>query len=374
MITPIAVARLDTRENSFVPIAATAGPMGASHEEETKKPGLLIVDDAPENIRLLVRILNRAGYANITTATDPTRVVELQALCKPDLILLDLHMPVRDGFAVLEDLAPFTNGVEYVPIMMITGDDAPEVKRKALSLGARDFINKPFDPGEVILRIRNLLEMRFLHQRLRRQNDELEKKVADRTRQLEESQVEMMERLAAAVEFRDDDTGHHTKRVGIISGRLADAIGLGTATSELIKRAAPLHDIGKVGIPDTILLKPGELTPEERAIMQTHTTIGSDMLSDGRSELVRVSQRIARHHHERWDGSGYPDRLSGQIIPLEARIVAVADFLDAVTHARPYRAAWSVDEALATLGAASGSHFDPVVVKALMQLGRSIVA
>jgi putative two-component system response regulator len=374
MITPTAVAKLDTRESSFVPISAPAGPMGASHEEEARKPSLLIVDDAPENVRLLVRILNRAGYTDITTATDPTRVVELQALCKPDLILLDLHMPVRDGFAVLEDLAPFTNGVEYVPIMMITGDDAPEVKRKALSLGARDFINKPFDPGEVILRIRNLLEMRFLHQRLRRQNDELEKKVADRTRQLEESQVEMMERLAAAVEFRDDDTGNHTKRVGIISGRLADAVGLGTATSELIMRAAPLHDIGKVGIPDAILLKPGALTPEERAIMQTHTTIGSDMLSDGRSELVRVSQRIARHHHERWDGSGYPDRLSGQIIPLEARIVAVADFLDAVTHGRSYRAGWSVDEALATLGAASGSHFDPVIVKALMQLGRSIVA
>lgn len=368
----MASAIVDSRSLMLTPKSIGPGEVGSNCESKT--PSLLIVDDQLENIRLLVRILNRAGYADITTATDPTRASELQSLAKPDIILLDLHMPTRNGFSVLEDLAQLTNEADRVPIVMITGDDSPEVKLKALSLGAKDFISKPFDPAEVVLRIKNLLETRFLHLRLRRQNDELERKVADRTKQLEDSQVEMLERLAAAVEFRDDDTGHHTKRVGIISARLADAIGLGTATAELIKRAAPLHDIGKVGIPDTILLKPGALTPEERAIMQTHTTIGSDMLSDGRSELVRLSQSIARHHHERWDGSGYPDRLSGQIIPLEARIVAVADFLDAVTHARPYRAAWSVDEALATLGAASGSHFDPVVVKALMQLGRSIVA
>jgi putative two-component system response regulator len=178
----------------------------------------------------------------------------------------------------------------------------------------------------------------------------------------------MLERMARAVEFRDDDTGDHTKRVGHLSGRLAEAIGLDAATVELIRLAAPLHDIGKVGISDAILLKPGTLTAEERAVMQTHTTIGSRMLENGGSELVRLSQRIARSHHERWDGSGYPDRISGQAIPLEARIVGVADFLDAVTHSRPYRSGWSLGEALETIRAATGSHFDPAVVKALLSL------
>ena len=178
----------------------------------------------------------------------------------------------------------------------------------------------------------------------------------------------MLDRLAAAVEFRDDDTGDHTKRVGIFSARLADTIGLGSAATALIKRAAPLHDIGKVGISDGILLKPGPLTPEERAIMQTHTTIGSRMLSKGRSELVRLCERIARSHHERWDGAGYPDRLAGQGIPLEARIVAVADVFDALTHARPYRGARTIKETLDTILVGAGSHFDPVVVKALTRI------
>lgn len=361
----------DPATSRYSPLAGISGSIGQSQATEAKAASLLVIDDKPENIRLLVRILNRAGYLNITTSTDPTRLPELHAICKPDIVLLDLHMPARDGFELLQDLTAFTMGVDRLPVVLITGDDSSEVKRRALQLGAKDFISKPFDPAEVILRITNLLETRFLYQTLRRQNDELEKKVAARTQQLEESQLEMLERLATAVEFRDDDTGDHTRRVGVISGLLAEAIGLGMAAVELIKRAAPLHDIGKVGIPDSILLKPGLLTPEERTIMQTHAAIGSEMLANGRSDLVRLSQRIARHHHERWDGSGYPDRLVGKSTPLEARIVGVADFLDAVTHDRPYRAAWSLDDALATIVAARGSHFDPVVVEALMGLDRS---
>jgi putative two-component system response regulator len=344
--------------------------MSISIEGEARKPSLLVIDDQPENIRLLVRILNQAGYLDITTATDSSRVPELHALCRPDIVLLDLHMPTNDGFAVLEKLAPFTFGVDRLPVIMITADDSSETKRKALSLGAKDFISKPFDQAEVVLRIQNLLETRFLHQQLRRHNNELEKKVAERTRELEQSQIEMLERLATAVEFRDDDTGDHTKRVGLISGRLAEAIGLGTAAAELIKRAAPLHDIGKVGIADGILLKPGPLTPDERAIMQTHTTIGSKMLSRGRSELVRLCQRIARSHHERWDGAGYPDGLSEQGIPLEARIVAVADYFDALTHERPYRGAQSERKTLDAINETSASHFDPVVVDALSRIDR----
>jgi putative two-component system response regulator len=342
--------------------------MSASVKPEGQNPSLLIVDDQMENVRLLARILNEAGYANITTTTDPTRVAELHSLCKPDIVLLDLHMPTLDGFGVLGMLAPFTRGVDRLPVVMITGDATTAVKRKALSLGAKDFIGKPFDPAEVILRIQNLLETGFLHQQLRRQNSELEAKVAARTRQLEDSQVEMLDRLAAAVEFRDDATGVHTKRVGRLSAQLAEAIGLGSSTAELIKRAAPLHDIGKVGIPDVILLKQGPLTAEERVTMQTHTTIGAKMLSNGRFELLRLCERIARSHHERWDGAGYPDGLKGQDIPLEARIVAVADVFDALTHDRPYRKACAVKETIDTILADSGTHFDPEVAAALRRI------
>src|SRR5438445_207969 len=180
--------------------------------------------------------------------------------------------------------------------------------------------------------------------------------------------LDLLERLAAAVEFRDDDTGNHTRRVAQVSAMLAQAIGLENTTVELIRRAAPLHDIGKVGIPDSILLKAGPLTGEEFEIMKTHTVIGSRMLSKGRSELVRFSQRIARSHHEWWDGSGYPDRVSGQSIPLEARIVAIADFLDALTHERPYRPAWGIDETLAEIKRRSGTHFDPIIARTLAEI------
>jgi putative two-component system response regulator len=183
-------------------------------------------------------------------------------------------------------------------------------------------------------------------------------------------EVEMLERLARAVDFRDDETGVHTKRVGVASARLAEIMGLESAAVDMIRLAAPLHDIGMVGIPDAVMLKPGPLTPEERKIMERHTIVGSDILKDGRSDLVRLCQRIARSHHERWDGSGYPDALVGEDIPREARIVHVADFLDALTHDRPYRTAWTPRMALDTIVETSGSNFDPAVVEALMKIHR----
>ena len=319
------------------------------------KPGrILIIDDQEENVHLLERILASAGYEDIASTTNSVDAHRLQTQFKPDLVLLDLHMTGKDGFQVLEEIVAHTGGAEHVPVLMITADDSAEVKRRALALGAKDFLSKPFDSAEVLLRIRNLLETRFLYRKLRRQNTELELKVTERTRELEQSQLEMLERLAAAVEFRDDDTGNHTKRVAQVSALLGEAIGLEATTVELIRRAAPLHDIGKVGIPDNILLKAGPLTGEEFEIMKTHTVIGSRMLSKGRSELVRFSQRVARNHHEWWDGSGYPDRVSGQAIPLEARIVAAADFLDALTHDRPYRPAWGIDDTLGRSSAGPG--------------------
>jgi len=327
---------------------------------------ILIVDDQEENIRLLARILAKAGYENVTSTTNSADALALQTQFKPDLILLDVHMSGKNGFQVLEEIVSHENGAEHVPVLMITADDSADVKRRALALGAKDFVGKPFDSAEVLLRIRNLLETHFLYRKLRSQNTALEQKVTDRTRELEQSQLEVLERLAVAVEFRDDDTGNHTKRVAQVSAMLGEAIGLESTTVELIRRAAPLHDIGKVAIPDNILLKAGPLTGEEFEIMKTHTVIGSRMLSKGRSELVRFSQRVARSHHEWWDGSGYPDRVSGQSIPLEARIVAAADFLDALTHERPYRPAWGIDDTLAEIKRRAGSHFDPTVAKALL--------
>jgi len=333
---------------------------------KTDRPArLLIVDDQEQNVRLLERILQKAGYEDVASTSDATQAVAVHARFKPDLVLLDVHMKGKDGFQILEELN--ARG-EHIPVIMITADDTPETKRRALALGANDFVGKPFDSAEVLLRIRNQLETRFLHHKLRDQNLLLEKMVTERTRELEQSQLEVLERLAAAVEFRDDDTGNHTRRVAEVSAMLAHAIGLEPTTVELIRRGAPLHDIGKVGIPDNILLKAGPLTAHEFETMKTHTVIGSRMLAKGRSELVRFSQRIARSHHEWWDGSGYPDRVSGQSIPLEARIVAVADFLDALTHERPYRPAWGIEETLVEIRRRSGSHFDPTIIRALGEI------
>ena len=329
---------------------------------------LLIIDDQEQNTRMLERILAKAGYEHVTSTNDSTEALALQTRIKPDLILLDLHMRGKDGFAVLEEIVAKNGGADHVPVIMITADDSADTKRRALALGAKDFVGKPFDSAEVLLRIRNHLETRFLYHKLREQNQELEAKVMERTKELEQSQLEVLERLAAAVEFRDDDTGNHTRRVAEVSAMLAQRVGIESVTVELIRRAAPLHDIGKVGIPDSILLKAGPLTGEEFEIMKTHTVIGSRMLSKGRSELVRFSQRIARSHHEWWDGSGYPDRVSGQSIPLEARIVALADFLDALTHERPYRPAWGIDETLAEIRRRAGSHFDPTITRALLEI------
>ena len=340
------------------------------HKSITKRERpakILIVDDQEQNIRLLARILDKDGYEQVRWTTNAAEALSVYAEFKPDLVVLDVHMREKDGFQVLQEIVSH-NASSHVPVLMVTADDSLDVNHRALALGAKDFIGKPFDSAEVLLRIRNLLETQFLYQRLRDQNVELERKVAERTRELEQSQLEVLERLAAAVEFRDDDTGNHTKRVAEVSAMLGQAIGLENTTIELIRRAAPLHDIGKVGIPDSILLKAGPLTAEEFELMKMHTVIGSRMLSKGRSELVRFSQRIARSHHEWWDGSGYPDRVSGQSIPLEARIVAVADFLDALTHDRPYRPAWEIDETLAEIRSRAGSHFDPAIVKALTEI------
>jgi len=330
---------------------------------------VLLVDDEEMNLRLLQRILSRAGYVNVQTTSDGREVLRIFAEFKPDVILLDLHMPARNGFDVLKDLRSAVGPRAFLPVLMLTGDATPEAKRGALSLGAKDFLAKPFDASEVLLRIHNLLETRFLYRSLEEQNSALEVRVDERTRDLRQSEMEIIERLARAAEIRDDETGRHTIRVGELSCKLAEAAGFSSRMAELIRRTAPLHDVGKIGIPDAILNKPGGLTAEEMDIMRTHTTIGAAILSGGRCELTLMAERIALGHHEWWNGEGYPNRIVGQEIPVEARCVAIADCFDALSHDRPYRKAWPLDRVLEQMRAGQGTHFDPFLVDVLFESG-----
>lgn len=327
---------------------------------------ILIVDDEESNLRLLRRILERGGYNNVVGVTSGSNIDRLVKDVDPHLVLLDLHMPPPDGFAILETLRERISGPSLLCVLVLTGDLSPESKRRALQLGARDFLNKPFDATEAMLRIRNLLETKFLYRRLEEQNGQLERRVDERTSELQQSQNEILERLARTAEIRDDETGRHTHRVGVLSGAIAHALGLGDQFVELIVRAAPLHDVGKIGIPDAILLKPGSLTDAETQVMRSHTVIGARILSGGKSEVMQMAEKIALSHHERWDSDGYPHGLFGTEIPIEARIVTVADCVDALTHNRPYRMSWPLVKALDEIERCSGSHFDPDVVAALM--------
>ncbi len=331
-----------------------------------KNARILIVDDEPNNVDLLRRLLERAGFHRIESTNDSREAVDRYTSFRPDLILLDLHMPHRDGLQVMDDLNQVAEA-SYLPILMLTGDDTQEAKREALSRGAKDFLNKPFHSDEVLLRIGTLLETRFLYLQIQSQNQMLEAKVRDRTRELEAAQIEIIERLARAAEFRDDNTGQHTERVGQMAALLAKEIGLPETQVSLIRRAAPLHDVGKIGIPDSILLKLGKLTAEEFTLVKTHTTIGARILSGSRFTILRLAEEIASNHHERWDGEGYVG-IVGSAIPLAGRIVAVADVYDALTQKRPYKAAWSVGDAIAEIDRQRNLQFDPTLVDAFMRI------
>lgn len=355
---------------------------------------ILIVDDQEVNVQLLCSMLEGAGYTQLETTQDSREVTRLYQRFQPDLILLDLHMPHLNGVQVLKQLRCEIPEEWYVPILVLTGDVSPQAKQDALSAGAKDFLTKPLNVVEVLLRIRNLLETRQLYQHLQRQNELLEAKVRERTRELEESQQEILARLAIAAEYRDDTTGQHAQRVADLSGHIAQALGLPAPEVELIRGAALLHDLGKIGIPDHLLLKRGRFTAEERQQMQLHTTIGAQIVSGSRSHLLQLAEVVARTHHARWDGgnailgsmdsieagtTGGPLGLTGgardqslgrEAIPLAGRIVAVADVFDALTHVRPYKEAWPLEEAVAEIIRQGGHQFDPAVVDAFRHVLR----
>jgi putative two-component system response regulator len=331
-----------------------------------KNARIFIIDDEPGNVQVLRRVLEHAGFNKLDSTSDPREAAAIYVRSRPDLILLDLHMPYMDGLEVIDQLNQIIEA-SYLPIVMLTGDVTPEARREALLRGAKDFINKPFNPDEVLLRIRTLLETRFLYLHIQSQNQMLEAKVRDRTRELESAQIEIIERLAKAAEFRDDSTGQHTERVGEMAALLARELGLSDAHVTLIRRAAPLHDVGKIGIPDAILLKLGKLTAAEFELVKTHTSIGARILSGSRFALLRLAEEIAFSHHERWDGSGYAG-LEADRIPLAGRIVAVADVFDALLQKRPYKPAWPIDAAVAEIGRQRGMQFDPNIVDAFMRV------
>lgn len=328
---------------------------------------ILIVDDQHSNVLLLEGILQEEDYSNCKGITDPRQALPVYLEYQPDLILLDLQMPYLNGFEVMNQIRKRVLPQVFLPILVLTADITPETKRQALEEGATDFLTKPFDSTEVILRIRNLLQTRALHLQLQDQNQVLEQKVRERTRELEETQIEILERLALAAEYRDDDTGEHTKRVGQMSAQIAQALGLPGTEVELIRRAAPLHDVGKIAIPDSVLLKPGKLTSEEFELMKSHTTLGAKMLSGGQFPLLQRAEEIALTHHERWDGTGCLG-LRGESIPIAGRIAAVADVFDALTSKRPYKEAWPPAEAIEEVQRQSGQQFDPRVVEAFLRV------
>lgn len=326
---------------------------------------ILIVDDQPANIALLSALLTRAGYTNLHSTTRPSETFHLIDTVRPSLLLLDLRMPELDGFTVMQRLQELRPPDEYLPILVLTADNSPETKCRALADGAHDFLTKPFDPTEIQLRVTNLLRTQALYTDVQNQNETLERRVLERTEALERSRLETLQALALAAEFRDDETGQHARRVGEMAALIGQALQLPSDQVQLLRNAAPLHDIGKIGIPDSILLKPGRFTSDERTLMQTHPTIGFQIMEPCRSATLQMARQIALTHHERWDGSGYPHGLAGDLIPLPGRIVAAADAFDAMTHNRPYQAARSVADALAAFKRERGRQFDPDVADAI---------
>jgi len=320
---------------------------------------ILIVDDQEANVRLIEFILDSAGFQQYSHTTDSRQVLQLCSTFQPDILLLDLQMPHHDGFAVMAQLASELPVREYLPILVLTADITTEAKQKALASGANDFLSKPLDATEVVLRIKNLLRTGWLQAELRRHNETLEAKVRERTQQLAEAQLEILDRLALAAEYRDDDTGQHTKRVGKLAAIIARGLGQSEDQVEVLRLAATLHDVGKIGVPDRVLLKPDKLTGEEFEIIKSHTNIGAEILGKSKFSILQVAREIAVSHHERWDGTGYPLGLKGEHIPLSGRIVAIADVFDALTHDRPYKKAWPLEKAVAEMKRLSGRQFDP---------------
>ena len=316
------------------------------------KPRILIVDDEPANLKVMREVLG--NQYRMSFAKSGAVALALLEKEQPKLILLDIMMPDMNGFEVCEILKS-TPALSHIPIIFVTalGDESDEFK--GFELGAVDYITKPISPAIVRARVKTHLSL-------------------VQAEQLKQAYVDLVHRLGRAAEYKDTDTGEHIARMSQYSKLLALEFGMGEQQAELLRQAAPMHDVGKIGIPDAILLKPGRLTPDEFDHMKQHAAIGAQILANSSSPLLQLAHKLAIEHHEKWDGSGYPNGLKGEQISVEGRIVAIADVFDALTSKRPYKEAWGVEEALENMQAQAGKHFDPHLINLFVNKLDAIIA
>ena len=332
---------------------------------------VVIVEDNAINLDLLCWMVGKLPDIEVHGFTDAAQALADARDHSCDLLITDYVMPGMNGLELIEALRSLP-AYAHVPMVIITADADRAVRLAAIAAGATDFLHKPVDPAELRLRATNLLALRGAQNALANRATSLAAEVAEATRHLQKREEEIISRLARAIEFRDGDTSTHVCRVAEIARIIAEELGQDAAFIRNLGLVAPLHDVGKIGVPDAILNKPGRLSPDEIAIMRTHVDIGAQILAGGDSDLVQMAEAIAAGHHERWDGTGYPRGIAGPAIPLAARITAVADVFDALCSARPYKVAWSADEAYAEICRCAGSHFDPACVAAFARSWRRI--
>ena len=335
---------------------------------------ILVVDDEATMRRLLEKLLRMEGYDVLLASSGEQALSELLKH-GADTVLLDMRMPGMTGLDVCRQIRHHPRSL-HTPVVFITAVNDRELRRKGMEAGADDFLSKPFDEVELLARIRNCVRVKRYYDNIEQQKEQLELAVRERTAALNEaiakltqsqldlrnSQEETIYRLARAAEFRDDETGQHLQRMSRYCQLIARRIGLDEGTCELLRIASPMHDVGKLGIPDRILLKPGRLTPDEFTIMKGHAEIGYRILVGSDATPLKMAATIAHTHHEKWDGNGYPRGLKGEEIPLYGRIAAIADVFDALTSARPYKPAWPLEDALQLMRTNRGTHFDPTLV------------
>ena len=344
-----------------------------------EKPKVLVVDDEDRNLRLMEAMLLPLGY-EVSLAHDGEEALEKVREIPPDVILLDIMMPKIDGFEVAKKLKE-GEGSKIIPIVMVTALREVEVRVKALEMGADDFLAKPVDKTELQARVNSLLKVKAYNDHMRNYQKELEAEVARRTKQLRQAlekikvaSLDTIFRLSQAAEYKDEDTGAPIGRISHYSAAVARKMSLDDEPVESILYASPMHDVGKIGIPDRILLKPGKLNSDEWEIMKQHTIIGAQILQGSDAEFIKLAEVIALTHHEKWDGSGYPKGLRGSKIPLAGRITAIVDVFDALTSKRPYKEPFPLEKSFSIIKEDRGSHFDPEVVDAFFAAEDEIVS
>jgi putative two-component system response regulator len=334
---------------------------------------VLIIDDSDINLTLIKALVLKLGECQPVLYEDPLKALDWCRENVPDLVIVDYMMPGMDGLRFISAFRAL-HGRNEIPVLMITANDQKDIRYEALLGGANDFLTKPVDRIEFSARARNMLALRqgqrFLADRARH----LEDLVEERTSEIRDRERELIFRISRAAEFRDPETGAHIQRMAHYSQIIARGLDLDAATQKLILEASPMHDVGKIGIPDYILLKPGKLTFEEFEVMKGHARLGHELLKDSRSEIISAGALIAISHHEKYDGTGYPHGLKGKDIPLFGRIVAVADVFDALTSERPYKKAWALEDALHFLEEGRGAHFDPLCVEAFISGWDEVIA